>query len=306
MTEERRGPWYLFTGLFIGLVLGLFAGWMLVPVQIADTSPAALREDFKREYLVQIALAFAATNDEQRAQSRLALLRDSNLPETVAALAQRSLADGRPEAEVQALGLLVPVASNLNSAPTAAPAFTTTQEPSATPTLEPTATPTQTPSPTTAPSATPTQTTRPSNTPEITGTLPTQEASATPTPSPEPSATPTPTPTPASPFILEARNRLCSLDYPEPRLIVRTRNAAGGPVPGVEIIINWPGNEEHFFTGLKPELGLDYADFTLTPFISYTLRLEDGSQRLTDLATEECTTAGVKTWVSWELIFAQP
>jgi len=59
-------------------------------------------------------------------------------------------------------------------------------------------------------------------------------------------------------------------------------------VPGIEIIVVWDAGEDHFFTGLKPELGQGYADFTMTEGVSYTLRLADSGQLVTDLSTHPC------------------
>ncbi len=55
-------------------------------------------------------------------------------------------------------------------------------------------------------------------------------------------------------------------------------DAAEQPVPSVELVVTWDGGEDHFFTGLKPELGLGYADFVMTPEVVYSIRLADGGQ----------------------------
>jgi hypothetical protein len=75
----------------------------------------------------------------------------------------------------------------------------------------------------------------------------------------------------------------------------------------VELIVTWQGGEDHFFTGLKPELGLGYADFTMTPGVEYTLQLGAGGEPVTDLKPAECQAAGgARYWGSWRLIFIQP
>ncbi|HLF90206.1 MAG TPA: hypothetical protein VI451_14765, partial [Anaerolineales bacterium] len=204
------------------------------------------------------------------------------------------------------------------SVPTAAPLTqfpTPTDFSSQTPLPPPTETPTETPIPTltslpTSTSSPIIETTSITNT-ESTGTqtitpstpLPIQTPTATESPPP----TLAPTATSASPYILDQRTLLCEPDLVGPLLIVRTLNKDEIGIPGVEIILNWPNGEEHFFTGLKPELGLGYADFAMTPDISYTLRLADGSQLITDLTASECQAEGGQTiWGSWELIFIQP
>ncbi|NIW47254.1 MAG: hypothetical protein GWN30_21650, partial [Gammaproteobacteria bacterium] len=50
------------------------------------------------------------------------------------------------------------------------------------------------------------------------------------------------------------------------------------PVPGVEINIRWENNQESFYTGLKPEFGVGYADYIMTPGIVYTLQVADGGE----------------------------
>ena len=34
MSQERRGPWYLLTGLVLGLAFGLVFAWVVSPVKI--------------------------------------------------------------------------------------------------------------------------------------------------------------------------------------------------------------------------------------------------------------------------------
>ena len=315
MNNDERGPWYLLTGLVIGILIGIVYAWVISPVQYVDTEPASLREDLKERYRALIAEAYAANRDLPRAQARLALLRDPNIADTLAAQAQRALAQGRPESEVRALGLLAAAVNTTPSlqAVTPSPASST---PPASPTSSPL--PLLTPSSTPSPTLTPTATRLPQTaTMTATGTItitaqpaartPTPAASATLRPSPTPTLPPSPTPTLSSPFILDKRSLLCDPNIAGPLLIIRTLDADRNGVPGIEAVINWDGGEEHFFTGLKPELGLGYADFAMTPDIVYTLRLADGSQLITDLTAAQCQADnGQQIWGTWELIFIQP
>ena len=110
-----------------------------------------------------------------------------------------------------------------------------------------------------------------------------------PTATDTPLPTRTPVPTPAAPFVLLSKEKVCDPNLPAPLIQVQTLDADGQPVPGVEIIINWGTSEEnHFFTGLKAELGQGYADFTMTPDVVYTLRLAGGGQPIPDLQASEC------------------
>jgi hypothetical protein len=93
----------------------------------------------------------------------------------------------------------------------------------------------------------------------------------------------------------------------EPLLQIQALDAAGNPVPGVEVIVNWEGGEEHFFTGLKPEIGLGYADFAMSPGTAYTLRLTEVGEPVTDLIPSECEAdSGDRFWGAWKVVFAQP
>ncbi len=87
-----RGPWYLLTGLVVGLILGLAYAWLVQPVRYADTPPSSLGTEFKDQYRMMIAVAFAADNDLVRASERLKLLEDEDLFQSLTGQAQRILA----------------------------------------------------------------------------------------------------------------------------------------------------------------------------------------------------------------------
>jgi hypothetical protein len=58
MNSEERGPWYLLTGMVIGIVLGLVYAWVVQPVRYVNTSPGSLRVEFKDRYRALIASAY--------------------------------------------------------------------------------------------------------------------------------------------------------------------------------------------------------------------------------------------------------
>ncbi len=76
--EPKSFPWYLITGLVLGFLLGLLYAWWVNPVVYSNTEPATLRADFKDNYRLTIAQAYAASGDLDRAESRLALLQDED------------------------------------------------------------------------------------------------------------------------------------------------------------------------------------------------------------------------------------
>jgi hypothetical protein len=62
-------------GILIGLALGFAIGWWLWPVQYTNTSPGALRRDYRDDYILMVAAAYElGDGDAEQAQTRLSLL----------------------------------------------------------------------------------------------------------------------------------------------------------------------------------------------------------------------------------------
>ena len=101
-----RGPWYLVTGLVIGLLLGLVYAWLVNPVEYDATPPASLTAQGKDNYRLMIAVAFTANPDLVRARERLKLLKDENPERALTGQAQRILAVEGSLEEARALGNL--------------------------------------------------------------------------------------------------------------------------------------------------------------------------------------------------------
>lgn len=106
MKQDRRGSWYLLTGIIIGIAFGLLYSWIVNPVKYIDAPPYSLREDYKEQYRALVALAYMNSNDLLRAQDRLSQLKDNNIAQTISMQAQQALAEGHSEEEVRALSLL--------------------------------------------------------------------------------------------------------------------------------------------------------------------------------------------------------
>jgi hypothetical protein len=104
--NERRGPWYLITGLVVGLLFGLLYTWVISPSRLVDTSPDRLAPAFKEHYRSMIALAFESNADLGRARGRLQLLKDEDPAAALSAQAQRILAQGGSPQEARALAAL--------------------------------------------------------------------------------------------------------------------------------------------------------------------------------------------------------
>jgi hypothetical protein len=301
--REERGHWYLLTGFVIGIVLGLVYAWLISPRQYQDTSPASLLPEFKDQYRAMIAAAFVATGNLPRAEARLALLGDSEVERALTEQAQRTLGEGNAPLEAQALGLLAVALGqgDVGSLPTLVPQATNAESQSTnspqTDISDPTTTETN-PEPTSQDiSATPSF---PSSdqTPQMMGTV---LSTATPLP------TRTPTVTPGSPFVLQSNTFVCDPNLPNPLIQVIAKDSSGEPLPGQEILTTWDGGEDNYFTGLKPELGLGYADFLMTPGIVYQVQMAGGGQTVPDITPAECETqGGGRYWGSWLLVFSRP
>lgn len=296
MRRDERGPWYLITGVVLGLVAGVLVAWVVQPVKYTNTNPASLRADYKDQYRAMIAAAYLASGDLVRAKDRLKLLEDEDPYRTLAEQAQRTLAEGTFPQDARALGMLA-IALGQPPATASIPSAAPQNSPSA-PGL----------------SASPVVTATVSSGVTLTTTITTAVATLTPTRPPStlaPTFTPLPTrtatPTQGAPFIVESQELVCNPDIKEPLIQVLMLDAARQEVPGVELVVNWDGGEDPFFTGLKPEMGAGYADFSMTPGVVYTLRLRLGGQPVSNLSATECEDAsGSRYFGSWRLVFIQP
>jgi hypothetical protein len=283
----KRIPWDILLALLAGLGLGLAYSWVISPTRVVDAEPLALRADFKDQYRSAIAAAFAGTGNLSRAQARLALLGDQNTIEALNAQAQRMLANGETFQQANEVAAL---AAALESGNTLNPPISSTVE--VVNVLE---------SPIVVVTSSPRDTTFVSTeTPER---IQTQTLVAAPTPRP----TRTPIPTAGSPFALIGQETVCDTNLPDGLLQVLVLNANRRQLAGIEIRIAWDGGEEQFFTGLKPELGNGYADFNMSPSVSYTLQLASGSESATDLIAPACQTLSGDPFIgSIKLTFQQP
>jgi hypothetical protein len=219
------------------------------PRPLRGRLPASLSESYRDHYRVLISAAFLANGDLPRARARLGLLGDPDPARLLAIQAQRALAEKQPEQVINALGLLA-VSLSEGDLPAVALPATPTPMPAITQAVALPPTTQHSPPPETVPAAT-------ASTTDVTS-VPTEAATPTsrpPTPTPTLLPTRTATPTQGAPFVLKDRSPLCDIKLREPRIIIHTLDAAGQPVPGVEIIVSWPGGEDRLFTGLKPRVG---------------------------------------------------
>jgi hypothetical protein len=269
------------------------------PRAITNATPASLRADFKDQYRSMVAAAFAATGNLPRAQARLALLGDADLPDVLNAQAQRMRAGTAGEEQfgyadqVADLALALTDGSHGASAPTLT--SETVSEVGVASTLTFEAAPTGL-------SPIGSETPELFETPEILDTQPAETVSLT-TPRP----TRTATPEPGEPFALSGQETVCDPNLPDGLLQILVLNPNRRQLAGVEILITWDGGSEQFFTGLKPELGNGYADFIMSPGTAYTVKLVRGSDVALGITAPTCQSPDGEAYAgSIKLTFQQP
>lgn len=273
--NENRNNWFLLTGIFIGLVVGLLYSLLLNPVGYADVAPHSLSEADQDSYRLMVALAYRANGDLGRAQARLRLFADENPAYTLGAQAQRTLADGGDTDSARALAQLAADYNNPLPPPreAATPTMAVTPTPPLVQVLEETATP---------------------------------EVTATPLVTFTPRATLRSLPTLAAPFDLRQRQIVCDPALPEGLLQIEAVDSSGEPVAGVQVQITWSGGEDLFYTGLYPRVSPGYADFQMEPEIVYSLRVGEAGETVTSLYASPCEDGeGEPYWGGWLLRFGQ-
>jgi hypothetical protein len=290
-------------GLLAGGGLGLLVSWVIWPVEYTDVAPDSLYAAQRQEYILLIAQSYAYEHDLDAAQARMAALGDEGtVSGEIAALAERYVQQepGSPYTKPMAQ-----LALDLGHDRTVLVAYVFGVTPNATWTPAPTETPAPTSTETAVPTETPvpTATTPPTWTPAPTAAatptfLPTWTPSPTPRPTvtPLPTWTPTVTPTPEPRFDVVEMKRRC--DLTQEQLMVLVRDEKGEQLPNVELLVRWDGGEDRFVTGLKPDVGLGYADFGLARGRSYQLAVIGApSQIVQPIVAETCEgTSYLATW----------
>ncbi len=130
----------------------------------------------------------------------------------------------------------------------------------------------------------------------------------TPTLNPLVSPTPLPTATPLPAFRLVERTALCAEPQQPGRIRVWVMDRAGAEMAGVEVSVSWAEGQDHFFTGLRPEMGLGYGDFEMQPRVVYDVTLagvdaETAQGLSAALGARTCPSGTVA--LDWRLIFQE-
>jgi hypothetical protein len=90
-------------------------------------------------------------------------------------------------------------------------------------------------------------------------------------------------------------------------LRVYVRDRAGQGIPGIQILVDWPGGEDRFFTGFRPEADPGYADFEMEPGEVYQVELADRqsetAQEVGADLTDRCPGLPPDVQPSWQIVF---
>jgi hypothetical protein len=278
--EQNRGSWYLLTGLILGLVFGLVYSWMISPVTQIDTHPNLLRDDYKDIYRLLISRAYRANLNLLRAEARLELIGDEEPVLALAAQAQRFLAESNDNEMALILANLSSVLqTNNNHLPSVMAPATITPAPDSSP-----------------------------GTSGETSEGGQGSSEETPQPTIEIITEPTPSPTNSPPFILQNSWAVCDPSLDESLIQITATDASGNGIPGVTLEISLGSNQEEiFYTGLKPELGLGYADFSAEPGLIYQLEIPESGLIISDIEVPTCQTESEDSyWGSWEIYITHP
>jgi hypothetical protein len=111
-------------------------------------------------------------------------------------------------------------------------------------------------------------------------------------PSPSPtgiltSTVPPPTATPSF-FVLISQEIICDPESAPGFTRIQIQDNMGLPLAGVEVRVTSENGQQHVFSGLKPELGDGYADFILSPGITYSLKVIPSNQVIDGIQIPEC------------------
>lgn len=113
MTKRYVGS--LLIGVLIGLVVGVFLGWVQFPVEYTNSSMSALAPRHQEEYTVMVAEGYVYDQDINGALARLQPLAKENVFDYIQALTERLISQSKVPfippmvALAEAVGRLTPV-----------------------------------------------------------------------------------------------------------------------------------------------------------------------------------------------------
>jgi hypothetical protein len=115
---------------------------------------------------------------------------------------------------------------------------------------------------------------------------------------------------PVPSFRLAEQTRLTCVEEAETaHLRIMVRDPEGSDLPNIPIEIRWPNGDDTIYTGLKPERGVGYADYEVSPdTFSVTIlgaRSDTASNLHVGAAPTDCRADRGTTTRGWRLIFQQ-
>jgi hypothetical protein len=284
--QRRRRPvswWGIVIGLVAGVVASLYYAWMLAPVREFDTTPRQLRASDKAQYAIAIALQFAFDSDLNVAVQRLIELNIGADPFQAVAdvacdLARGGYVDSTTGLRaVRRLKVFYQLQGKTGCADQLIPDVETASV--------------------------------------VDVVIPTPTATLPPPPSKTPllDLSPTPmgvvlVPTTRPRRVYQGRIVGTYCDAELTGIIeVYVQNFQGDPVKGERVRVRWDGGEDSFVTGLKPERGENYADFTMEIGKSYSVDMPTLSDPLSNpLVADACITdTGQSAITSYRVVFTQ-
>lgn len=93
----------LLIALIIGVLLGLYLGWVQFPVEYIDSPASVLDQPYQDEYTVMIAAGYSADQDLTGALTRLRVLGVENVPTYVQEVTERYISNSQSVDEIRVL-----------------------------------------------------------------------------------------------------------------------------------------------------------------------------------------------------------
>mgnify|MGYP001146132954 CR=1 FL=1 len=93
----------LLIALIIGVLLGLYLGWVQFPVEYIDSPASVLDQPYQDEYTVMIAAGYSADQDLTGALTRLRVLDVENVPTYVQEVTERYISNSQSVDEIRVL-----------------------------------------------------------------------------------------------------------------------------------------------------------------------------------------------------------
>jgi len=271
-------------GIILGIAGGLYIAWVVAPVEEVDTAPWQLNTQGQADYIVAVMLAYAQDSDLNKAVTRLLELKIQGDPiqhvaDVACNLARTGyVAEAGGDRAIRAMMKFYELQGRTGCADQVMPLV---PQPSPTFNLLLGATPTLPPPPT--------KTATPVGFAEGVTITPTVRVA--------------PTVAPQQEFGIVRLERFCDSGFPG-IIELYVQDTGGVPLSGQRVRARWNDGESLFITGVKAGRGADYADFAMTPDISYTVDMPGLSDPSDVMISSGCfDAAGAQTQSSYRVVF---